>query len=46
MDSINYELVATVLLAAAGLLWILSICLWVGLRIPEEISEAWKVMRD
>ena len=46
MDWYDYELLSTILLVAAALLWVLSIILWFGLRIPEDLAEIWEIMRD
>lgn len=41
----DYELISTMLLVAAFVLWIATILLWFGLRLPEEIAEVWKAIR-
>lgn len=45
MNGMDFGLIGTILLAAAGILWVATILLWFGLRLPEEIAEVWKAFR-
>ena len=43
---ILYEKISVICFAAAAVIWLLAIWMWFGMRLPEEIAETWRVMKD